>query len=303
MFGNAIGIILYADEADYESLAITIVRSVPLWRCLSPHLFVRLPLPLCFDCHTNLQSSPPPRNARWYRWYRHRRCHSPSLFQAFVQRNKPIMPGLSGAGGSWGWVSLSRLIDLQTEQAIDMSEWLHDYTHWPFWVLTLVQSSTQLLPIFSSFCACVWSASRVPCPSWAKNDLIMNSNCSSSTRVLETVAPLTPNIVDSPIVCYFSIFFHFSIFPLLLLLFKRICTVKNRQQFHMQKTHKHTYWHIHRDNGTWVWKVVEPFDECQKGNWHYKRISRIWPIVANGSANLEVKVQTSHYALIGTIDV
>lgn len=153
---------------------------------------------------------PAPRNARWYRWYRHRRCHSPSLFLAFVQRNKPIMPGLSGAGGSWGWVSLSRLIDLQTEQAIDMSEWLHDYTHWPFWVLTLVQSSTQLLLSFSSFYACVWSASRVPCPSGSKNDLIMNSNCSSSTRVLETVAPLTPNIVDSPIVCYFSIFFHFS---------------------------------------------------------------------------------------------
>lgn len=42
MFANAIGIILYADESDYEyeSLAITIVRSVPLWRCLSPHLFV-----------------------------------------------------------------------------------------------------------------------------------------------------------------------------------------------------------------------------------------------------------------------
>lgn len=81
--------------------------------------------------HQPTVSTPPPRNARWYRWYRHRRCHSPSLFLAFVQRNKPIMPGLSGAGGSWGWVSLS-LIDLQTEQAVDMSEWLHDYTHCPF---------------------------------------------------------------------------------------------------------------------------------------------------------------------------
>lgn len=46
MFANAIGIILYADEShyEYESLAITIVRSVPLWRCLSPHLFVWLAL-------------------------------------------------------------------------------------------------------------------------------------------------------------------------------------------------------------------------------------------------------------------
>lgn len=132
MFANAIAIILYADESDYEyeSLAIAIVRSVPLWRCLSPHLFVWLALSALIATPT-YSTSPPPRNARWYRWYRHRRCHSPSLFLDFVQRNKPIMPGLSGAGGSWGWVSLS-LIDLQTKQAIDMSEWLHDYTHCPF---------------------------------------------------------------------------------------------------------------------------------------------------------------------------
>lgn len=171
--------------------------------------FVCLTRTLCFDCHTNVQWVPlshTPRNARWYRWYRHRRCHSPSLFLAFVQRNKPIMPGLSGAGGSWGWVSLS-LIDLQTKQAIDMSEWLHDYTHCPFWVLTLVQSSTQLLPIFSSSSssgACVWSASRVPCPSESKNDLIMNSstrNCCS----LDTQHCWQPNCL---------LFFH--IFPFFL---------------------------------------------------------------------------------------
>lgn len=238
MFANAIGIILYADEShyEYESLAITIVRSVPLWRCLSPHLFVWLALSALIAT-TTYSTSPPPRNARWYRWYhRHRRCHSPSLFLAFVQRNKPIMPGLSGAGGSWGWVSLFNWFADGTSYRYEwVTTWLHSlplsgYSLWSGHPHSCCPSSSSS----SSSGACVWSASRVPCPSESKNDLIMNSstrNCCS----LDTQHCWQPNCL---------LFFHiFPFFPLPP--FKRICTVKNQQQFHMQKTHKHTGTHTH----------------------------------------------------------
>lgn len=214
----------------WQSLSCDLSHYGDVYRriCLSDsHSLLWLP-------HQHTGRTPPPRNARWYRWYRHRRCHSPSLFLAFVQRNKPIMPGLSGAGGSWGWVSLS-LIDLQTEQAIDMSEWLHDYTHCPFlgtrFGPVIHTAVAHLLLLRLLWCMCVVS---LTCPLSKRVEKWFNNELEYSKLLL----PWHPTLLTAQL---FAIFPYFSIFPLPP--FKRICTVKNRQQLHMQKTHKHTDTH------------------------------------------------------------
>lgn len=108
----------------------------------------------------------------------------------------------------------------------------------------------------------------------SQNDLIMNSTTMrleclihfmSMSGIWTVLCSLDIHAADKPIVWYFSHFFRLNL----------LCVWKIGKQYQYAKD---TLKHTHRQS-TWVWQVVEPFDECQKGSRDYKRISRIWLFV------------------------